>query len=125
MPSRCAFLFGPFRLDARARVLFRGGTVVPLAPKAVEILLTLIENAGKLVDKDELMKSVWADTFVEESNLTQNISLLRKTLGELPGGRSYIETIPKRGYRFIAAVTEESDEAASVPDTGSPMTNRA
>jgi serine/threonine protein kinase len=100
------YAFGPFRLDAEKRVLVRDGTPVPLAPKAAEALLVLVENAGHLVDKDDLMKRVWPDAFVEEGNLNKNIFFLRKVLGEWDGGREYIETVPKRGFRFVAPVNE-------------------
>jgi DNA-binding winged helix-turn-helix (wHTH) protein len=100
------YAFGSFRLDSEKRVLVRDGRPVRLAPKAAEILLVLVENAGHLVDKDDLMKQVWPDAFVEEGNLNKNISLLRKVLGEWDGGREYIETVPKRGYRFVAPVNE-------------------
>jgi pentatricopeptide repeat protein len=100
------YAFGPFRLDTEKRVLVRDGTPVPLAPKAAEALLVLVQNAGHLVDKDDLMKRVWPDAFVEEGNLNKNIFFLRKVLGEWDGGREYIETVPKRGYRFVAPVSE-------------------
>src|SRR5271157_849894 len=100
------YAFGPFRLDSEKRVLVRDGTPVPLAPKAAEALLVLVENAGRLVDKDDLMKRVWPDAFVEEGNLNKNVFFLRKVLGEWDGGREYIETVPKRGYRFVAPVSE-------------------
>jgi serine/threonine protein kinase/tetratricopeptide (TPR) repeat protein len=100
------YAFGPFRLDAEKRVLVRDGTPVPLAPKTAEALLVLVENAGRLVDKDDLMKRVWPDAFVEEGNLNKNISFLRKALGDWDGDREYIETVPKRGYRFVAPVSE-------------------
>ena len=82
------------------------GRPVPLTPKTAEILLVLVENAGHLVDKDGLMKRVWPDAIVEEGNLNKNISVLRKVLGEWDGRREYIETVPKRGYRFVAPVNE-------------------
>src|SRR5580704_18337451 len=100
------YAFGRFRLDPEKRVLVRDGTPVSLAPKAAEALLILVENAGHLVDKDDLMKRVWPDAFVEEGNLNKNIFFLRKILGEWDGGRDYIETIPKRGFRFVAPVNE-------------------
>jgi TolB-like protein/DNA-binding winged helix-turn-helix (wHTH) protein/Tfp pilus assembly protein PilF len=96
--------FGRFRLDREARILFSGGKNIALTPKAVEVLLVLVEKRGELVAKDDLMKAVWPDTFVEESNLTTNISILRRQLGVHPDGGEYIQTIPKRGYRFVAAV---------------------
>jgi Tol biopolymer transport system component len=88
--------------------LFRRDQVVPLTPKVFHTLLVLVENSGQVVSKDELMKSVWPDTFVEEGNLTQNISVLRKVLGENSGEHTYIETIPKQGYRFIATGATET-----------------
>src|SRR5271165_6285445 len=100
------YAFGPFRLDSEKRVLVRDGTPIPLAPKAAEALLVLVQNAGRLVDKDDLMKRVWPDAFVEEGNLNKNVFFLRKVLGEWDGGREYIETVPKRGYRFVAPVSE-------------------
>jgi DNA-binding winged helix-turn-helix (wHTH) protein len=96
--------FGRFRVKADERVLRRGEELVSLTPKAFDILLTLLENAGRIVNKDDLMKKVWPNTFVEEGNLTQNVSLLRKALGESATGPQFIETVPRRGYRFVAAV---------------------
>jgi DNA-binding winged helix-turn-helix (wHTH) protein/TolB-like protein/Tfp pilus assembly protein PilF len=98
--------FGRFRLDTRERLLLRDRDLVPLTPKVFEILLALVERSGHVVEKDDLMKRVWPDTFVEEGNLTQNVSLLRKALGETPGGAQFIETISRRGYRFVATVRE-------------------
>lgn len=102
--------FGPFRVDLTDRLLLRGEETVPLAPKAFDTLLALIENQGRVVSKDELMKLLWPDTFVEEGNLTQNVSLVRKALGEGDSEPRYIETIPKRGYRFCGDVTERVEE---------------
>ena len=96
--------FGRFRLKSDERVLWRGEELVPLTPKAFDILLTLLENDGRIVHKDDLMKKVWPNTFVEEGNLTQNVSLLRKALGESANGPQFIETVPRRGYRFVAPV---------------------
>ncbi|HXD29948.1 MAG TPA: alpha/beta fold hydrolase [Pyrinomonadaceae bacterium] len=96
--------FGPFRLDKVEQFLLRGNEVVPLTPKLYEILLVLVQNSGRLQPKDELMKSVWPDSHVEEGNLTRNISTLRKLLGEGSDDSKYIETVPKRGYRFVADV---------------------
>ena len=96
--------FGPFRIEQSERVLRRGTRVIPLAPKAVETLLVLASGEGRVVEKDELMKRVWPDTFVEEGGLARNISLLRKALGSGPRDNSYIETIARRGYRFAAPV---------------------
>jgi TolB-like protein/DNA-binding winged helix-turn-helix (wHTH) protein/Tfp pilus assembly protein PilF len=99
------YAFGPFRLDPQQRVLLRDGRPIPLTPKAVEILLLLVEKAAHLVDKDDLMKRVWPDAFVEEGNLTKNVFVLRRALGNGDNGREYIETVAKRGYRFVARVT--------------------
>lgn len=90
--------FGPFRYDAGQRQLFRDGEAVPLAPKTLDTLHALIERRGRVVGKDELRKLVWPDTTVEEIGLARNISLLRKALGD--DAEAYIETVPKRGYRF-------------------------
>lgn len=97
--------FGEFRLDAAERVLRRGDKLVPLTSKAFETLLVLVQRGGHVVEKDELMKEVWADTIVEEANLARNIWTLRKALGDDEGEHRYIETVPKRGYRFVARVT--------------------
>jgi DNA-binding winged helix-turn-helix (wHTH) protein/Tfp pilus assembly protein PilF len=100
--------FGPFRLDEADRVLLRGEDVVPLAVKAFEILAHLVKNRGHVIPKDVLIRHVWADCFVEENNLTQNISALRRALADDVDHPTYIETIPRRGYRFIAPVRERS-----------------
>jgi eukaryotic-like serine/threonine-protein kinase len=97
--------FGPFRIDADQRVLLRDGQPVALTPKVFDTLFLLVRNKGRLMEKDELMKALWPDSFVEESNLPQNIFTLRKVLGEKDDGERFIETIPRRGYRFIAAVS--------------------
>jgi DNA-binding winged helix-turn-helix (wHTH) protein/TolB-like protein len=101
-----SYEFGRFRLKTAERVLLREGELVPLTPKVFDILVTLVENGGQVVAKDDLMKRVWPNTFVEEGNLTQNISLLRKALGESPGGVQFIETVPRRGYRFVVDTTQ-------------------
>jgi len=105
--------FGPFRLDPAEGLLQREGQAVPLPPKVFETLRVLVESSGHLVEKEELMRQIWPDTFVEEANLAQNIFTLRKVLGEGGGGPEYIETVPKRGYRFVAAVQKIEDVAAS------------
>jgi eukaryotic-like serine/threonine-protein kinase len=103
--------FGPFRIDPGQRLLERDRQPVPLQPKAFDTLLTLVRNCEKVVLKDDLMKSVWPDTFVEESNLTQNIFLVRKALEGAPGDRRYIVTVSGRGYRFTEKVrTVSKDE---------------
>lgn len=102
--------FGRFRLDAKERLLLRDGEVVPLTPKAFDMLLALVENSGHLLEKNELMQRLWPDSFVEEGSLAQNISLLRKALGESES-QKFIETVPRRGYRFIATMRELEDDA--------------
>jgi DNA-binding winged helix-turn-helix (wHTH) protein/tetratricopeptide (TPR) repeat protein len=97
-----AFEFGPFRLDASTRVLWRGNEIVPLPPKSLELLVVLVEHQGDVVPKQDLMRRVWPDTFVEEANLSVNVSALRKALGEREDGQPYIQTISRRGYRFVA-----------------------
>jgi Tol biopolymer transport system component/DNA-binding winged helix-turn-helix (wHTH) protein len=97
------------------RELFRGGEPVPLTPKPLDTLLVLLDRHGHVVDKDELMSALWPDTFVEEINLVQQISHLRKVLGERPGGGSYIETVARRGYRFAAPVTDSWEEEPAEP----------
>jgi DNA-binding winged helix-turn-helix (wHTH) protein len=96
--------FSDFTIDIEQKVLLRGGKAIPIAPKVFETLLALVENHGRIVLKEELMKRLWPDTFVEESNLTFNIQQLRKSLGDNAREPRYIETIPRRGYRFIAEV---------------------
>jgi TolB-like protein/Flp pilus assembly protein TadD len=96
--------FGPFRLEIATGRLLRGSEVIPLAPKTFDVLVLLVRNAGRLVDKREIMQALWPDTVVEEANLTQQIFLLRKILGEQPGRGPYVETVPRRGYRFVAPV---------------------
>lgn len=101
------FVFGEFRLDATEHLLYRKtGEVVPLKPKAVETLQLLVMQRGRLLTKTELLERLWPDAVVEESNLSQNIYLLRKVLGLTASGQNYIETVPKRGYRFVADVEE-------------------
>jgi len=108
--------FGPFRLDSEERLLSCHGKPVALAPKVTETLLFLLQNAGHLVDKEDLMRRVWPDAFVEEGSLNKNIFLLRKVLGQWDGGRQYIETIPRRGYRFVANVSQvEADKSPCMP----------
>jgi DNA-binding winged helix-turn-helix (wHTH) protein/tetratricopeptide (TPR) repeat protein len=102
--------FGPFRVDAVERLLTGDGVLLPLTPKAFETLLALVENSGRVVGRDELIVRVWPDTCVEEANLTQNVFTLRKVLGEKKRECRYIETVPRRGYRFVASVREVKDE---------------
>jgi Tol biopolymer transport system component/DNA-binding winged helix-turn-helix (wHTH) protein len=104
--SKHLYEFGPYQLDTAERLLLRDGERVAVTPKAFEMLVVLIERRGRLVEKAELMQILWPDSFVEESNLTNNVWTLRKTLDSEQNGHSYIETVPKRGYRFTAPVRE-------------------
>jgi DNA-binding winged helix-turn-helix (wHTH) protein/Tol biopolymer transport system component len=102
--------FGEFRLDARKRLLLKNGELVHLTHKVFEVLLVLIQNSGRVLEKDELMNQVWEGTIVEEANLKNSISTLRKALGDERGASHYIQTLPKRGYKFIAPVIALPDE---------------
>ena len=106
-----SYHFGAFQMDTRERLLLRDGEPVPLPPKVYDTLLALVESSGHLIGKDELMKIVWPDTFVEDANLTVNISALRRALGEGGAEHQYIETIPRRGYRFVSPVTRVKNES--------------
>ncbi len=101
--------FGPFQLSTAEHLLLRDGEVVPLTPKVVDVLALLVERNGHLLEREELLSAVWTDSFVEEANLTVSISALRKALGEQADGQQYIETVPKRGYRFVADVKRLND----------------
>jgi DNA-binding winged helix-turn-helix (wHTH) protein/pimeloyl-ACP methyl ester carboxylesterase len=116
---RGAYHFGPFHLDVRERRLSRGGEVIPLRLKVFDTLLVLVENAGRLVTKQELLDTVWPETTVEENNLNHNVSVLRKALGEKATGQQYIETVPRVGYRFAAPVD------AAVAQTGASAASTA
>src|SRR5580704_60994 len=107
----CIYEFEPFRLDPLERLLLKEGQVIALTPKGLDLLLVLVRNAGRVVDKEELMREVWRDTFVEENNLTVNISALRKTLGNGSSDQRYIQTVPRRGYRFAASVRQSMESA--------------
>lgn len=102
--------FGDFRLDPAKRLLWRADAEVPLTPRVFQTLLYLVEHHDTVLDKERLMEAVWPDSIVEENNLTQNISTLRRVFGETPGSRQYIATVPGRGYRFVARIkTREAD----------------
>jgi DNA-binding winged helix-turn-helix (wHTH) protein/TolB-like protein len=102
--AKVVYQFGPFRYDADAKLLFRGDKLVSLQPKVAETLQVLLEHRGSLVEKAYLMRCLWPDTRVEEIGLARNISLLRKALGENNESSAYVETLSKRGYRFVAKV---------------------
>lgn len=110
-PEKHLYEFGPFRLDPAERLLLRDGEPVPLEPKVFDTLVLLIRNSGRLLRKDELLSEVWPDAVVEEGSLTRNISTLRRALGDGENGLRYIETVPRRGYRFVASVSEMGDES--------------
>jgi len=110
--------FGPFRLDPLKRLLCREGETVSLSSKALDVLMTLIEHRDRVLDKEHLMNAVWPKTVVEEGNLTVQISLIRKALGEDPSGHQYIVTVPGIGYRFVAPVREVARDDTE-PDRGS------
>jgi len=108
MPRIAVYRFGPFELDGAEYRLLRNGVEVPLQLKAFETLCILVERAGRLLTKDDLLRQLWPGTVVEENNLNKNISMLRKALGECSSGQSYIETVPRVGYRFAAEVEQVS-----------------
>jgi DNA-binding winged helix-turn-helix (wHTH) protein/tetratricopeptide (TPR) repeat protein len=103
-----SFEFGPFRLDTRRRLLWQGDALLQVPPKAVDLLAALLAEPGQVVPKEELLRRVWPDTFVEEANLSVNVSILRKALGEGPEGE-WIQTVARRGYRFVGRVASSSD----------------
>ncbi len=105
--------FGPFRIDVSQHLILRHGLEIPLTPKAFDTLLLLVRNNGQIVDKDELLKAIWPNAIVEEATLAQNIFTIRKALGGTEGDQ-YIQTIPKRGYRFVASVAEVKVESGAV-----------
>src|SRR5215510_6984284 len=109
--------FGPFRLDTAQHLLTSQGNPVPLTPKTYDLLLVLVTSGGRMMRKDELLKAVWPGAFVEESNLTQQISAVRKALGENAGEDRYIVTVPGKGYRFAAAVKSTAKAPTDRPRT--------
>ncbi|HEX6625713.1 MAG TPA: tetratricopeptide repeat protein [Pyrinomonadaceae bacterium] len=111
-PADKTYGFGPFVLDARRRLLLRDGDPVQLTPKALDLLVALVERRGRVVEKDELLRVVWPDQFVEEANLSVNMSALRKALGERASENQFVATVPRRGYRFVAEVRELEEEGA-------------
>jgi len=114
-PQTRIYEFGEFRLDAVKRLLLQGEEIVPLMPKAFDTLLYLVRNGGRVIDKDELMREVWTDTIVEENNLSQNISILRRVLGEKKSEHRFIVTVPGKGFKFVAEVRAVSESASDAP----------
>ncbi len=115
MASGRQYEFGSYHLDVQGRMLFRDGDRVALPPKVVELLVTLVQAAGRVLTREHLLQQLWPDTVVEEGSLTSHISMLRKALGVGPNGQDFIETLPKRGYRFVAPVKHAGSEA---PESG-------
>jgi DNA-binding winged helix-turn-helix (wHTH) protein len=116
LPKNRIYRFGEYRLSADDRMLLRGKERVEASPRLISVLLVLVENAGRLVSKETLMRLVWFDSFVGEGNLNRTVSRLRKTLGETPDENRFIETIPRVGYRFVAEVELVTDDTATVPE---------
>src|SRR5678815_4342557 len=125
MQSRQVCTFGPFRLDAGERQLLREGKAVPLTPKCFDLLLLLVENSGHLLEKNQILERLWPDQFVEESNLSFNISVLRKALGENGSVRGYIETVPRKGFRFTSRVAKVSPELSNTQLETDPILAKA
>ena len=109
LPSKPSYKFGPFNLNPTERRLTCAGNVVAIAPKCFDLLVVLVENGGHLLEKEELLTRLWPNQFVEESSLSFQVSGLRKILGEGLNGQHYIETVPKKGFRFVATITEDPD----------------
>ena len=107
-----SYQFGPFRLDLSEHTLLRDGQPVPITPKIFDVLGVLVRHSGHLVNKETLLREVWPGSFVEEGALNRSVSVLRKALGDSPSGQKYIETVPKRGYRFVAPVSESPDDSS-------------
>ena len=120
---RRLYRFGEYSLDPAERLLLRDGEPVSLTPKCFDLLVVLVENSGHLVEKEALLERLWPDQFVEEANLSFTISSLRKVLGQEKNGPRFIETVPKKGFRFSADVEElrHDDEARSKQDTRPPV----
>lgn len=112
MGAKRLYAFGGFRLDPAERRLLRDETPVPLTPKCFDLLVIFVENSGHLIGKEELIERLWPNQIVEEANLSFNISTLRKALGQGSNGEPFIETVPKRGFRFVAHVEEQLEEQA-------------
>ena len=129
MNDRAGLQFGDFTLDGSERLLLRDGCPVPLTPKAFDVLVALTTKPGRLMTKDEILREVWPDSFVEESNLAYHVFALRRALGDTADGERYVQTVPKRGYRFVAhvirvngahGVEREGGESVSGSPSGDP-----
>ena len=121
MVNREVFRFGEFTLHVGERRLLRGVEVVRLSPKAHDVLVELVRQEGRLMTKEELLSRIWPEAFVEEGILTVHISALRKALGDEKGAQGYIETVPRRGYRFIARARTDDGDKALLRAAGRPL----
>ena len=110
MSTKRLFVFDRYRLDEQERQLLLGTQVIPLPPKVFDLLAVLVQNAGRLLPKQDLLDRVWSGVAVEEGSLTRGISSLRQVLGSTAAGKDYIQTVSKRGYRFISQVRETTDD---------------
>src|SRR5579863_9386562 len=123
MKTEGVFQFGKFQMDALARNLRREDASVTLNRRAFDVLLYLVQNPGKVVSRDELLKNVWPDTFVDENSLAQSISVLRRALEEKPGDHNYVVTLPGRGYQFVAPVAVVALENDVIVPDGAPASD--
>src|SRR5580704_5773909 len=114
MNAEGIFQFGEFKVDALARTLRREEETVTLNRRAFDVLLYLVQNPGRVLTRDELLKNVWPDTFVDENSLAQSISVLRRALEEKPGDNSYVVTLPGRGYQFVSPVQVVAPEDTAI-----------
>jgi len=121
MSPKRLFVFDRYRLDEQERQLLLGSQVVPLAPKVFDLLAVLVQNAGRLLPKQDLLDRVWSGVAVEEGSLTRGISSLRRVLGSTADGQDYIQTVSKRGYRFISHVRETTDDELDGTRLGIPL----
>jgi Tol biopolymer transport system component/DNA-binding winged helix-turn-helix (wHTH) protein len=122
-PIKHFYEFDDFRIDRTERLLLRNGEIISLTQKAFDLLIVLVERRGGVIEKEDLIRQVWQGTFIEEGTLTQNIYTLRKVLGKTPDGADYIQTLPRRGYRFTAQVNERSGENADEVTTVSVLSD--
>src|ERR1700677_623263 len=113
-PGKELYEFGPFQVNPEKEIIMRPGDPVQLPPKTFQILLVLVRHSNELVSKEDLMKTVWPDTFVEEANLSRNIFMLRKALGERPQDHRYVVTVPGRGYRLAESVHLVAEDELSI-----------
>jgi DNA-binding winged helix-turn-helix (wHTH) protein len=116
--AEASYRFGPFQVDSGARLLLRDGQSVPLAPKAFDLLCYLLAHPHRLIGKDELLKAVWPRGFVEEGNLSHNVFLLRRALGESPEEHRYIVTVPGRGYKFVGQLQPQAAASGTAAAPG-------